>query len=218
MLKNLSGRVLHHMITPHLLLLNTSGTNWKVNPISFQNLLICHSHYVCERIQKVPKAFCSEHLAFVSMTLSHSIDQKNIHRFTEESIPVGVWPPQVHRTVCNIYTRSSSPSCLSHAESEVGTQIWPVHDNIAFVRFEYAKDQQIDCIKCLMEHSEGFLLYADKNNPDGYLWMRQTPANILKKCVGDFCSSLAYDEQRMQIQRPAGLLQLTRDDNPFIWM
>ena len=193
MLKELRGRVLHHMITPHWLLLNTSGTNWKVNPISFQNLLKCHSHYFCERIQKVPKAFCSEHLAFVSMTLNHSIDQKKIHRFTEEIIPVGVWPPQVHRAVSNMDTVSFSPSYFSHAELEGGTQIWPVHDNIAFVRFEYAKDQQIICINCLMEHSEGFQLYAAENTPDGYLWMRQAPANILKLCVGNLCSSLALD-------------------------
>nr|CCA25473.1 AlNc14C300G10366 [Albugo laibachii Nc14] len=164
----------------------------------------------------VPKAFCFEHLAFVSTAPNHSIDRKKIHKFTEESIPVGFWPPQVHRIVSIMDTKSSSPSFFSHSESEVGTQIWPVHDNIAVVRFEYATDQQIDCIKCLMEHSEVFLLYTAERTPDGYVWMRQAPAKILKLCVGNLCSSLAYDEQRMQIQRHAGLLQLTTGDNPFI--
>ena len=48
-----------------------------------------------------------------------------------------------------------------------------MHVNIAFVRFVYAKDQQIDCIKCLMEYLEGYLLYAAKSTPGGYVWIRQ---------------------------------------------
>ena len=143
-----------------------------------------------------------------------SIEKKS-HRFTEGNISQSVCLPQYHRVVSTIDMNSSSPSCFSHAQSEVGTQICPVHDNIAFVHFAYAKDQQIDCINCLMQHSQVYLLYTAEITPDGYVWMRQAPANILKLCVGNLCTSLVYDEQIMQIQRPAELLQLTTDASPF---
>ena len=185
-------------------------------PVSFSNLLLCHNRNRCVRIQKIPNEFCSEHVAFLLTPSFPSIDQDNFNQFTATSMPLGVWPPQSHHIVCNMATKNTSPSCSSHLKSAPATLLWPMPQNIALVRFAYVPSTQSDCIKCLMEHSEVYLLYDAETTSDGYVWMRQAPADILKSCVGKFRSSLAYDEKGTQIPRPSGLLQLTKDDNPFI--
>ena len=64
-----------------------------------------------------------------------------------------------------------------------------------------------------MEHTEVYFLYTSKTASDGYVWMRQALADIIKSCVGNLCLSLTYDEQITQIQRFFGLLQLTATNN-----
>nr|CCA25703.1 AlNc14C315G10525 [Albugo laibachii Nc14] len=88
--------------------------------------------------------------------------------------------------------------------------MWPMYDNIAFVRFRHATSKQAECVDCLMEHSEIFLLHTTSTNFEGYAWMRQAPSAILKLCLGKVCESLAYDGQQTQIRRSSRLLQLTK--------
>nr|CCA22269.1 AlNc14C148G7456 [Albugo laibachii Nc14] len=161
----------------------------------------------------LPSDFCSENLAFLLAPSFPPIDQNDFSQFTVTRIPVGAWPPQSDWIGSNMDTKQSSASYSSHLESNPATQISPMPHNIALVRFAYVPSKQVDCIRCLMERSEAYLLYVAEKTPDGYVWMRQAPVNILKSCLGKLCSSLTYDEQGVQIQRPSGTLQLTTDDN-----
>nr|CCA19615.1 CHXC30 [Albugo laibachii Nc14] len=210
----LGKEVDHHIISATSFLLYTSGINSKRLPISLSALLKCHGRDFCIRIQMVPKEFCFEHLAFRLADSIPSSDQHRIDIFTEVSIPVGVWPPESHRIVSNLDGKTSTLSVSSLSEVSSVADVWPMHDNIAFVRFECAPSNSFDCVKCLMEHSEVFLLYIAETNSDGYLWMRRAPTSILKICTGKHCSYLSYDEHGIQIRRPPGLLQLTTEDNP----
>lgn len=167
----------------------------------------------CSRIQKVPQLVCSEHQAFLSPARTQSFERIAINKFNETHIPMGVWPPQNYITSRNVASVVSKTSFFSKSWSDTGTQSWLKYNAIAFVEYESKKAKQIDCVNCLLQHTEVFFAYNDESTTGGYIWMRPAPSTIIKSCVAyDICSSLTYNDQRNQLKRPVGLRQMTHDD------
>lgn len=167
----------------------------------------------CSRIQKVPQLVCSEHQAFLSPARTQSFQRIAINKFNETHIPMGVWPPQNYITSRNVASVVSKTSFFSKSWSDTGTQSWLKYNVIAFVEYESKKAKQIDCVNCLLQHTEVFFAYNDESTKGGYIWMRPAPSTIIKSCVAyDICSSLTYNDQRNQLKRPVGLRQMTHDD------
>lgn len=87
---------------------------------------------------------------------------------------------------------------------------------IAFMEYESNKASKVDCVKCLLQHTEVFRAFNDESTEGGYIWMRPAPSPIIKSCVAyDTFLSLIYNNQRNQLKHPIGLRQLTHDD---IWL
>lgn len=190
-----------YILTETSSLLDTSTLSSKLSISSFQNLLACHGIHECIRLQKVPYHFCSGHTAFLSSESSNSIGRDGIIKYTQEQIQVGVWPPQMHHVL------------MSHPKSGRMPNVSPVYsDRIALVQFSYAKSTFVDCANCLLEQTEVFFAYNDKSTSAGYVWMRPALSKILQICIGKRCSSLSYDRDRKQAERPVGIRQLTKSD------
>ena len=160
----------------------------------------------------VPQNFCSYHQDVITTDPTQSNEPTMSNKFSENSIPVGMWPPQNHQTDTMKDAMTSKMSYLSQQEAETGSRTWPNCNNIAFVLFQCEKKKQVECVKCLIQHTEVFLAYNDETYSSGYVWMRQAPSAVLKSCIGKDCTSLFYDEHRTQLQRPVGLRQLSGKD------
>ncbi|CCI45553.1 unnamed protein product, partial [Albugo candida] len=198
-----------HILTARSLLVETSGSNSQKIRALYPNFEKIVSKPTCLRIQEVPREFCSEHLAFLLPAPIHSPDQVFIHEFTKNRIPVGLWPPKNHINYRNA-DGVASQRRYSHLLSNIGTELWPAVDTIAFVEYECENSKQIYCVSCLLQHTEVYLAYGHESSTRGYVWMRPAPSVILKSCVGDkICSSLTYNADRAQIERPGDLRQWT---------
>ncbi|KAL0587609.1 hypothetical protein ABG067_002905 [Albugo candida] len=190
-----------HILTKTSSLVDTAKLSSVLPAWSLQNLLTCHLHDRCARLQKVPYHFCSEHASFLSSDSSKSTGRDATMRYTQKQVPVGIWPPQEYYAL------------MSHAKLGRVPNLSPVHSNrIALVQFEYVRSTIEDCAKCLLEHPEVFFAYNAQSTSAGYVWMRPTSSNILRICVGKRCSSLSYDGDRKQVKRPASIRQLTKSD------
>lgn len=190
-----------YVLTKTSSLLDVSKVFLKRTKRPFQNLLECHTMYFCIRLQMVPYEFCMYHEVFVSQGDSQSVVRAESIEFTQERIPVGVWPSQEHRIV------------MSDSESERAPELWPVFANsIALVQFEYKGSTFLDCAACLLERTDVFFAYNFQSTSAGYVWMRQAPSFVLRSCVGKGCSGLSYDAHQMQLERPVGIRQMIKED------
>ncbi|CCI11549.1 unnamed protein product [Albugo candida] len=206
----------HHTIiqilTARSLLVETSRSDSQKVRALYQNFEKAFGQYSCRRIQEVPLEFCSQHSAVLLSAPIHSPDQVFIHEFTKNRIPVGLWPPKNHGHYRNVNGVASQRS-ISHFLSNIGTELWPAGDTIAFVNYKCEKSKQMYCVSCLLQHTEVYLAYDPGSSTQGYVWMRPAPSVILKSCVGDkICSSLTYNADRAQIERPGELLQWTVEE------
>ncbi|KAL0582682.1 hypothetical protein ABG067_007346 [Albugo candida] len=131
----------------------------------------------CHRIQEAPDAFCSEHQAFIKPTPMNSCDQVVIHEFTKNRIPVGLWPPKNHIKYHSL-DDVAYDKIYSHFLSNSGTELWPAGNSIAFVEYECEASKQIDCVRCVLQHTEVYLSYDDESTTGGYVWMRPAPSVI----------------------------------------
>nr|CCA19843.1 AlNc14C80G5255 [Albugo laibachii Nc14] len=117
-----------------------------------------------------------------------------------------------------------SPPCLKvgtvmpqtngypHSGVGIGSEGLPTYDNITLVYYRNEANRRYECLLCLIEHTEVFLVYSIKDSIDGYVWIRQASSNILKLCIGKKCTSHAYDQHQQQMVRPTGLRQVTQED------
>lgn len=182
-------------------LVETSKLVSKISGYSSQMLSYCVDRDRCTQIQEIRDNFCSTHAAFISLGSSQSVIRDEAIAFTAERIPVGIWPPQKHHI---LISRSESKSARAPA-------MWPFFpNNIVLVHFTYAESTFLDCAQCLLDHTGIFFVYNSESYANGYFWMRQAPSNVLQICVPKSCSSLAYDNDRPQLERPIGMRQLTK--------
>lgn len=167
----------------------------------------------CSRIQKVPLEFCFEHEAFDWTVSRQSAHPSAINMFTTKLIPVGIWPPKNYINSQIENREVSKTSCLLQHPFATDIQIWPKYNSIALVEYECVKAKHLNCVTCLLQHTEVFFAYNEKSGKKGYVWMSQAPSEIIGRCVNNgICSSLTCNYNRVQLNRPDGLRLLTHAD------
>lgn len=125
---------------------------------SFEALLECHNESICARIQMVPQEFCSAHQATLPPASLRIADQSTINKFTKKRSSVGIWPPRVQLGAPKLDTMTSqTSSSSSQFNSAVDKHICPSHNRITMLHYECASGKQIECVKCLIQHTEVFL-------------------------------------------------------------
>lgn len=202
-----------NILTKTSLLTDTSGLDSDLLSKSIENYRSPRSLKTCIRIQKVPHKLCSEHEAVITAASIQSTEAIAIETFNKEQIPVGVWPPQNHITFSTGGPVDVQMSCLWKTLSDSDTKLTPICTSITLVKYKCGKSKQVECVSCLLQHTEVYFAYNDKSSTSGYVWMRQAPSLILKSCI-DYknCLSLSYNAHRTQVKLPDGVRQLTIED------
>ncbi|KAL0587274.1 hypothetical protein ABG067_003125 [Albugo candida] len=158
-----------HSTTAFSSLLDASDTSLEITSKFFGVKRACHTKNHCSRIQQVPNRFCSEHRAYVGMTSDAQETRKStissIHQLTKAKMSVGVWPPSSKNAVENEGKGGSSLSRLTPLVTQTETSIWPSYCKIALVEFTSAPSEQLQCVGCLIHHSEVFFVHT---TDDGY--------------------------------------------------
>nr|CCA24239.1 AlNc14C228G9259 [Albugo laibachii Nc14] len=185
--------------------------------VDSSKIKMCRRAYRCHRIQIVPDTYCSVHRAIMSMSPAdlerHFIKSSDLHTIPKNSIPVGVWPPIIHRVTTDGELVQSYRNTFTPSGSNSNTNIWPSYDRIAFILFKSVAKDPMDCVGCLIQHSEVFFVFTgEQPGFSGYVWMRQAPAHVLQRCLEKDCSSLTYDTRKHTIKRPIGLRPWTIAD------
>nr|CCA16810.1 AlNc14C26G2551 [Albugo laibachii Nc14] len=189
-------RVLHTTVNHFLTTKNSISidTSEHTAKISFNDIKDCHKLHLCQRIQLVPKSFCSEHKAFKPTAMSQSQNPFISHTFTKTLTPVGIWPPNNRPTA-------------SHEEKS-STRV----STIALVEFQSEVPGLKKCVSCLLQHTKIYFVFISNEASFGYVRMRQAPSQVLKRCFDELCIVFSYNEARYQIERPHGLQQCTAYD------
>nr|CCA19873.1 AlNc14C80G5283 [Albugo laibachii Nc14] len=88
---------------------------------------------------------------------------------------------------------------VSNHRSAFDSQAQSTYSGIALVQFEYAYSRMLDCVTCLITHTDVIFVHKFGSTPGGYVWMRPAPSNILRRFLNIYCSTLIYHEHREQI-------------------